>query len=108
MNFFGDPNSPYLIPAALMTMSAVAIALAGIVRTVHAGLWAPVLLHMAVACTVDTISAILLRGTQLACLMASMAAFFFWMWWTRGGGKRRMKKLLRKFKPVRRTAPQPT
>lgn len=44
-----------------------------------------------------------------AALYAACGAVNFYVWWHRGGGdgtKRRLRSLVRKFTPVRRTAPQ--
>jgi membrane protein implicated in regulation of membrane protease activity len=46
--------------------------------------------------------------TIFTSIIAALDAIFIWNWWNKGGGsgtKRKLRKLARKFKPVRRTAP---
>lgn len=47
-------------------------------------------------------------NTPIAATCASLAVLSFWIWWNKGGGddtKRRLRDALKKFSPVRRTAP---
>lgn len=108
MTPLGDPNAPLVLPAGLLSVAAILVALWGLVRTVRTERLEPVLLHMVAACVMDMFGAFMLRAWLPACLFAMFAALFLWLWWHYGGGRRRMKKWLRKFKPVRRTAPQPS
>jgi hypothetical protein len=47
--------------------------------------------------------------TLVSCVSAAHAGFGLWLWWYLGGGRggrRRIRRVLRRFIPVRRSAPQ--
>ena len=54
------------------------------------------------------IGSIIRHDEAMAAFSAAVAAISFWLWWYKGGGdgtKRRLREALKKFFPVRRTAP---
>lgn len=92
----------------LFGLVAFLIALRGFVRVRRTGNPWVATPHVVLASSIDMVNGILMHAWPVATAFAAVLVIAIWLWWNRGGGKRRMKKWLRKFKPVRRTAPQPS